>query len=365
MRMDQQRVHSKLLSILLLSLPCFAEDSAPSIRFFLPFPEGKSYRCVVGNDQEPGHKDEWNKYAFDFMMPDGTEICASADGEVVGAKEDASGPTGNASDNNFVEIRHADGTLTAYHHLKKDGALVSVGDRVFSGDVIGLSGRTGAASGPHLHFTRQDPNQMKHGLPLRFEEVEGGIPQANWMCLSKNVRVRALPAIKAAAEFLRVKAIALPFRCVAEVAAAHAAVERAKDPGVPSWEGLQVEVQAAWKDVEDLATADLEKIGLGDDVAARARAGYIAREHYARTPWEGAVKKALGMVAKDPVAKDADKDAKTLLDAWRQVAAAVREDLAGRAGKARGMYDAYLKKADEGGPWVPEVTARLEILATK
>lgn len=362
MRPNRSRL---VVLLLLLSLSAFAEDSPPVVRFFLPFPEGKTYRCVIGNDQEPGHKDAWNKYAFDFMMSDGTEICASADGEVVGVKEDTSGPTGNALDNNYVEIRHADGTLTAYHHLKKDGALVSVGDRVYSGDLIGLSGRSGAASGPHLHFTRQDPSQMKHSIPLRFEEVEGGVPQPGWGCLSKNVRVRALPAIKAAAEFLRVKSIALPFRCMAEIAAAHAAVEKAKDPGVPSWAGLQAEVQAAWSEVESAATADIERIGLGDDVAARARAGHIAKEHYARTPWEAAVKKALGMVAKDPVAKDADKDAKTLIDAWRQVSAAVREDLAGRAGKARGMYDAYLKKAGEGGPWVPEVTARLEELATK
>lgn len=353
-----------LAVLLLLSQICLAEDSQPVVRYFLPFPEGKSYRCVVGNDQEPGHKDAWNKYAFDFLLPEGAEVCASADGEVVGVKEDASGPTGNFKDNNFVEILHADGTLTAYHHLKKDGALVSVGDRVLSGDVIGLSGNTGASTGPHLHFTRLDAKQ-KHSLPVRFEEVKGGVPLQGWTCRSENVRMRALPAVKAAMEFLRVKEVALPFRCMAEIAAAHAAVRRAPRPNAPCWERIEAEVAAAWKEVEDAATADLERIGLGDDVAARARAGQIAKEQYARTPWEGAVKKALGMVAKDPAAKDADKDAKAIIDAWKQIAAAVREDLAGRTGKARGMYEAYVRKAGDEGPWVPEVTARLSRLGAK
>ncbi len=357
--------HLVLVILLALRLSSHAEDSQPPVRFFLPFPEGKTYPCPIANDPDPGHKDAWNEYAFDFLMSEGSEVCASADGEVVGVKEDTAGPTGDANDNNLVEIRHADGTQTAYHHLKKDGALVSVGDRVLSGDVIGLSGRTGAANGPHLHFTRQDPGQSKHSIPIRFEEVEGGVPQAGSSCSSKNVRVRDLPAVKAATEFLRVKEIALPFRCMAEIAAAHEAVERAKDPGVPCWAELQVRVQAAWKEVEDAATADLERIGMGDDVAARARAGHIETERYARSPWAGAVRKALGAVTGDPATKGANKAAKFLIDAWRQVAAAVREDVAGRAAKARSMYAAYLKKAEAGGPWVPEVTARLEVLATK
>lgn len=51
----------------------------------------------------------------------------------------------------WVLVRHANGLSTLYAHL----SLVSVnaGDEVASGDILGYSGDTGYAIGPHLHFT--------------------------------------------------------------------------------------------------------------------------------------------------------------------------------------------------------------------
>ncbi|MEI9909620.1 MAG: M23 family metallopeptidase [Bacteroidota bacterium] len=40
----------------------------------------------------------------------------------------------------------------SYWHLQKDGALVNVGDTVKTGQAIALSGKTGYAAVPHLHF---------------------------------------------------------------------------------------------------------------------------------------------------------------------------------------------------------------------
>jgi murein DD-endopeptidase MepM/ murein hydrolase activator NlpD len=96
--------------------------------------------------------------ALDFEMPEGTTICASRDGVVAGLKEDSS--MGGQSPayarlGNYVEILHDDGTWSTYAHLKLDGALVREGDRVRAGDPIALSGQTGQASGPHLHFSAQ------------------------------------------------------------------------------------------------------------------------------------------------------------------------------------------------------------------
>ena len=51
---------------------------------------------------------------------------------------------------NLVVIRHENGLETAYGHLSK--REVGVGDWVDAGDIIGLGGSTGRASGPHLHF---------------------------------------------------------------------------------------------------------------------------------------------------------------------------------------------------------------------
>ena len=53
--------------------------------------------------------------------------------------------------NNLI-ILHPDGSRSGYWHLQKDGALVNVGDTVKQGQVIGLSGKTGYAFQPHLHF---------------------------------------------------------------------------------------------------------------------------------------------------------------------------------------------------------------------
>lgn len=51
---------------------------------------------------------------------------------------------------NLVIIRHENGLETYYGHLSK--VNVHPGDWVSSGDVIGLGGSTGRATGPHLHF---------------------------------------------------------------------------------------------------------------------------------------------------------------------------------------------------------------------
>lgn len=80
---------------------------------------------------------------LDIKAPAGTAIYAAADGEVVYA--------GNLRGyGNLIILRHNDRFYTTYAHNQKN--LATVGATVQAGQLIGLVGATGRASGPHLHF---------------------------------------------------------------------------------------------------------------------------------------------------------------------------------------------------------------------
>ena len=51
---------------------------------------------------------------------------------------------------NYVLIQHPNGLQTLYAHLSK--RLLSVGDEVYPGDIVGLAGNSGRSSAAHLHF---------------------------------------------------------------------------------------------------------------------------------------------------------------------------------------------------------------------
>ena len=80
----------------------------------------------------------------DIAAPEGTPVKAAADGKVVLSGKDYF-YTGN-----MVVIDHGRGLQTIYAHLKQ--AQVQEGDFVKQGDIVGLVGRTGRATGAHLHW---------------------------------------------------------------------------------------------------------------------------------------------------------------------------------------------------------------------
>lgn len=81
---------------------------------------------------------------LDYSCDIGTPVQTTADGIVEKAGWDNSGYGIQ------VIINHGYGFKTVYAHLSK--ALVSRGQVVGRGDDIGLSGNTGSASGPHVHY---------------------------------------------------------------------------------------------------------------------------------------------------------------------------------------------------------------------
>jgi hypothetical protein len=121
-----------------------------SSKYVLPYPVGTAYEIDLSHCSGSYHsKDLPDKFAIDFDMPIGTIITASRSGQVVHVVE--SGIDGHQP-NNLVVVDHGDGTYAEYMHLTNNGAYVSVGNTIARGDTIGLSGSTGLAGYPHLHF---------------------------------------------------------------------------------------------------------------------------------------------------------------------------------------------------------------------
>ena len=78
----------------------------------------------------------------------GNEIIATADGEVVSTRNEGK-QYGNGC---YVRIKHSNDLYTLYYHLKSGSILVKKGEKVVKGQVIGIIGDTGRATGVHLHY---------------------------------------------------------------------------------------------------------------------------------------------------------------------------------------------------------------------
>ena len=110
---------------------------------------------------------------------------AVADGIVVGALDglednvpgdlpDPSTITVKNVDGNHVVIDHGNGFYSFYAHLKPGSVEVVVGDRVQTGDQLGLLGNTGNTSAPHLHFhVMSSPSVLgSDGVPYVLDSFE-------------------------------------------------------------------------------------------------------------------------------------------------------------------------------------------------
>ena len=90
-----------------------------------------------------GEKSRSLHYGIDYAVPVGTGVAAAAGGRVVLAAERML--TGFS-----IVLEHGPGIFSIYYHL--DALAVEEGEFVEQGDILGTSGMTGLATGPHLHW---------------------------------------------------------------------------------------------------------------------------------------------------------------------------------------------------------------------
>ena len=127
-------------------------DQAAS-EYILPWAIGKTYKVGQGNCTVFSHTTTNNQqFAYDILMSIGTSIHAARRGTVAAVGEGFIDGTGISGQENFIFIEHDDGSIGRYAHLTRQGALFEVGENVEQGEVIALSGNTGASTVPHLHL---------------------------------------------------------------------------------------------------------------------------------------------------------------------------------------------------------------------
>jgi murein DD-endopeptidase MepM/ murein hydrolase activator NlpD len=110
---------------------------------------------VYGSQRILNGKPKWPHYGIDIAAKKGTPIKSSGSGIVTMAENDLYYTGGT------IIMDHGHGISTIYSHLET--ILVSVGNKVEQGNIIGTVGSTGRSTGPHLDFrinwfqTRLDP----------------------------------------------------------------------------------------------------------------------------------------------------------------------------------------------------------------
>jgi murein DD-endopeptidase MepM/ murein hydrolase activator NlpD len=115
----------------------------------------------------------------DYSAPTGTPIQAVADGKIafVGWKNGYG---------KVIQLKHGDTYSTLYGHMSNFARDIRAGSTVDQGQTIGYVGRTGLATGPHLHYeflingAHHDPLTVKlpNSLPLDRKFKDNFIKQA-------------------------------------------------------------------------------------------------------------------------------------------------------------------------------------------
>ena len=125
----------------------FFDEAGRSSRKFLlrkPVPNGR-FTSPYGMRRHPKLRYRKMHTGVDWAARTGTPILASGHGTVV--KAGWAGGYGRQ-----VKIRHANGYVTSYSHLRRYAKGIRKGAKVRQGQIIGQVGSSGLSTGPHLHY---------------------------------------------------------------------------------------------------------------------------------------------------------------------------------------------------------------------
>jgi murein DD-endopeptidase MepM/ murein hydrolase activator NlpD len=169
------------------------------------------------------HGDPDQHFAWDFDLPEGTEVLAARSGTVAvaigswgsdhcGGLSASDAGDGTASqfmgnETNLVEIAHGDGTSALYLHLSHVSPGVErkakTGEPVQQGEVLGTSGKTGyTRCVPHLHFQVEasvSGDWFTTSIPISFGDQDvvtraaDGAPVEGESYVSDNVPIHGAP----------------------------------------------------------------------------------------------------------------------------------------------------------------------------
>ena len=119
-------------------------QNPPSNATWIEPVSGYTISSPFGNRKSPTAGASTYHKGVDMACPSGTPIYATRAGTVTVASYQAGGA------GYYVSINHGDGFASIYMHMTR--YVVSKGQSVTQGQLIGYVGSTGISTGPHLHF---------------------------------------------------------------------------------------------------------------------------------------------------------------------------------------------------------------------
>ncbi len=144
---QENRAHSGGLFIAPPNTKTGSDNAAQALDLLANLPLGKPIKATIssafGGRQDPINGRRAFHEGVDFQARTGEKVFVTGNGRVV-----SSSYSPDYGEN--VIISHGKGYETMYAHLSK--RLVQVGDKISSGEVVGLVGNSGRSTGSHLHY---------------------------------------------------------------------------------------------------------------------------------------------------------------------------------------------------------------------